>query len=518
MSGKNVIIVGAGFGGLTLGALLARQGMRVRIVEKNADPGGRARVWRSGGYTFDMGPTWYLMPEVFEEFFALFGRPREEFYQLATLDPSYRVFFGKGEVVDIVPELARNYATFERLEPGAAARLEAYLADARYKYEIALKHFLYRDYTSIFQFFNRRMMLEGVRLNVFQSLDRYTRRSFTDRRTRQLLEYHMVFLGNSPNRAPALYSLMSHADLNLGVFYPMPAQGKAGGTTAGAGPAGAAATAGGTGGIGAVVQALVDLNRGLGVEILTGQEVDRIEVRGGAARGVHLKNGGDLPADLVVVNADYQHAETALLAPGQRSYGARYWDRRVIAPSMFLMYLGLDRRLGSLAHHSLYFAGDWNEHFATITDRPAWPEKPCFYLCAPARTDPGVAPPNGESLTVLVPIAAGLPDTAEIRAAYREKVLDHVEAEIGERIRDAIRVERIFTLNDFSSDYNAYKGTALGLAHTLLQTAVFRPAHRSRAVADLWYTGGYTHPGIGVPMAFISSRIVAEEIARRSGR
>jgi phytoene desaturase len=501
MKSRNVIIVGAGFGGLTLGALLARQGMRVRILEKNADAGGRARVWRSGGFSFDMGPTWYLMPEVFEEFFALFGRPREELYRLATLDPSYRVFFGKGEILDIVPELAKNLATFERLEPGGAGRLQAYLADAKHKYEIALKDFLYRDYTSILQFFNRRMLTEGMRLNVFQSLERYTRRFFTDRRARQLLEYHMVFLGNSPDRAPALYSLMSHADLGLGVFYPMPVVGKESAA----------------GGIGAVVQALLDLNRGLGVEITTGQEVDRIEVRGGAARGVHLKDGGELSADLVAVNADYPHAETALLTPGQRSYGHRYWERKVIAPSMFLMYLGLTRQLRSLAHHSLYFAEDWNQHFETITDRPAWPEKPCFYLCAPGRTDPNVAPPGCESLTVLVPIAAGLPDTAEIRAAYREKVLDHVEAVIGERIRDAIRVERIFTVNDFTTSYNAYKGTALGLAHTLLQTAVFRPAHRSRAVSDLWYTGGYTHPGIGVPMAFISSRIVAEEIVRRSG-
>jgi phytoene desaturase len=316
----------------------------------------------------------------------------------------------------------------------------------------------------------------------------------------------MVFLGNSPDRAPALYSLMSHADLNLGVFYPMPVTGPDSGSGAGR-----------TSGIGAVVEALLELNRGLGVEILAGREVDRIEVRGGAARGVHLKDGGELAADVVAVNADYHHAETSLLAAEHRSYSPRYWERRVIAPSMFLLYLGLDRRMRSLAHHSLYFAEDWNAHFASITERPAWPEQPCFYLCAPARTDPGVAPPGGESLMVLVPIAPGLPDTAEIRASYREKVLDHVEAVIGERVRDAIRVERIFTLNDFSSAYNAYKGTALGLAHTLLQTAVFRPAHRSRKVSDLWYTGGYTHPGIGVPMAFISSRIIANEIARRAG-
>ena len=517
MSSRNVIIVGAGFGGLTLGALLARQGMRVRILEKNEDSGGRARAWRSEGFSFDMGPTWYLMPEVFEEFFALFGRPREELYRLATLDPSYRVFFGKGEILDIVPDLAKNLQTFERLELGGSARLQAYLAEARYKYEIALKDFLYRDYTSIFQFFSRRMLVEGMRLNVFQSLDRYTRRSFADRRARQLLEYHMVFLGNRPDRAPALYSLMSHADLNLGVFYPMPTAG----SKSAAGPAGRTENYGATGavsGIGAVVQALLELNRWMGVDVLTGQEVDRIEVRNGAAQGVRLKGGGELSADLVAVNADYQHAETQLLASGQRSYGARYWERRTIAPSMFLIYLGLDRKLQNVAHHSLYFAEDWNEHFAAITDRPAWPEKPCFYLCAPVRTDPGVAPVGCESLTILVPIAAGLPDSAEIRAAYRERVLDHVESVIGERFRDGIRVERIFTVNDFIASYHAYKGTALGLAHTLLQTAVFRPAHRSRTLSGLWYTGGYTHPGIGVPMAFISSRIVAEQIARRSGR
>ena len=496
MTSRRALIVGAGFGGLTLGALLARQGMRVTILEKNDEPGGRAREWHSGGYAFDMGPTWYLMPEVFEEFFSVFGRRREEFYGLQTLDPSYRVFFGNREVVDIVPDLAANLATFERLEKGGAARLQAYLADARYKYDIALKEFLYREYTSLSQFLNRRMIVEGTRLNVFQSLDSYTRRYFSDRRARQLLEYHMVFLGNSPARAPALYSLMSHADLNLGVCYPRrPGSGK--------------------GGLGAVVAGLVDLDRSLGVEILTSSEVERIEVRNGKACGVRLKGGGELAADIVAVNADYPWAEAALLQPEHRNYGARYWERRAIAPSMFLLYLGLDRQLSRLKHHNLYFAEDWTEHFRSITDKPAWPEKPCFYLCAPSRTDPAVAPPGCESLSVLVPVAAGLPDTPDIRASYREEVLEHVEAVIGERIRPAIRVERVFTVNDFSSAYHAHKGTALGLAHTLLQTAIFRPAHRSRRVSGLWYTGAYTHPGIGVPMAFISSRIVAQEIASR---
>ena len=507
MKQKDAVVIGAGFSGLTLSALLARQGMRVRILEKNGEAGGRARVWSQDGFSFDMGPTWYLMPEVFETFFALFGRRREEFYGLATLDPSYRVFFGSGEVVDVVHDLSANLATFEGFEAGAAARLKVYLADARYKYEIALKDFLYKEYTSMFQFLNRRMMTEGLKLNVFQDLDRYTTRFFKDRRARQLLEYHMVFLGNRPSTAPALYSLMSHADMNLGVFYPTARPG------AGSGPAGAAPA--GKGGLGAVVQALLDLNRSLGVEILMGHEVEHIDVKNGSARSVRVKGAGEFPADLVAVSADYPHAEMSLLDPEHVSYPGRYWERKAIAPSMFLMYLGLGRRPARLAHHTLHFAADWDPHFDAITKRPAWPEKPCFYLCAPSRTDPAAAPPGCEALYVLVPVAAGLPDTPEIRASYRASILDHVEGVIGERIRDAIRVERIFTVNDFASSYNAYKGTALGLAHTLMQTAIFRPRHRSRAASNLWYTGGYTHPGIGVPMAFISSQIVAGEIAKQ---
>jgi 1-hydroxy-2-isopentenylcarotenoid 3,4-desaturase len=514
MRQKEVIIVGAGFGGLALGALLARQGFRVRILEKNAEPGGRARVWSDAGFRFDMGPTWYLMPEVFDEFFSLFGRRREELFRLVRLDPSYRVFFGKGEAADVVADRARNLALFEGFEPGGAAALERYLADARYKYDAALRDFLYKEYSSVFQFMNRRMVVEGLKLGVLGSLDRHTARYFADRRARQILEYHMVFLGTSPKKAPALYSLMSHADLNLGVFYPMRGSrpgGKGGSPMAGSAGAGAAAE---QGGIGCIVEALLELCRSLGVEVLTGHEVEKILVRGGAAAGVRVKGRGELAGDIVAVDADYPHAETALLDPEHRSYPATYWKRKVIAPSMFLLYLGVGKKLRSLAHHSLYFAEDWDTHFRAITDTPSWPQHPCFYLCAPTRTDPSTAPEGCEALTVLVPVAAGLADTPEIRAAYRETVLSHVEATIGESLRDQVRTERIFTLNDFALDYNAYRGTALGLAHTLGQTAIFRPRHGSRRVSRLWYTGGYTHPGIGVPMTLISSRIVAEQIAK----
>ena len=497
---KSALVVGAGFSGLSLAALLAHRGWNVRVVEKNAEPGGRARVWRSGGYTFDMGPTWYLMPEVFDRFFEAVGARREDYYRLATLDPSYRVYFGDGVVADVVRDREKSLEVFERLEPGVRPRLEAYLEDSRVKYDTALESFLYRDYRTVFQFLNRKLVAGAFRLSLLRNLEGFVEARFRDNRVRQLLQYHMVFLGNVPRRAPALYSLMSHADLDLGVHYPLVTDGRRAPHRAG-------------GGIGCVVDSLVDLCTALGVQISLGREVSGILVRRGRAAGVRLAGGEEIGADLVAVSADYAHAETELLEPVHRSYPRRYWEGRALAPSMFLLYLGLDMRTPGLAHHTLHFAADWQPHFRSIADNPAWPDKPCFYLCSPARTDPGCATAGGEALMVLVPVAAGLPDTPEIRESYRERVLDHVEEVLGSRIREHIRVERLYTVNDFAADYNAWRGTALGLAHTLGQTAVFRPAHHSRKVRGLWYTGAYTHPGIGVPMALISSHVVADRIA-----
>lgn len=480
---KKVIVIGGGIGGLAASALLAKEGFDVTVLEKNSTVGGRARIWEKDGFRFDMGPSWYLMPEVFEHFFALFGKKREDYYSLKRLDPAYRVFFEAGDGVDVFSDMEKAAALFESFENGGAEKLRRYVDQSRYKYEVAMRGFLYKNYTSVFDFFNRRMLIEGSRLNVFGSLDRMVSRLFKDRRARQLLEYAMVFLGTSPQKAPGLYSIMSHVDLNLGVFYPH-------------------------GGLSAVAGSLQQLAESLGVKIHTGEPAERIVTSGGRAQAVVTSNE-TLSADLVVANADYAHVETRLLDDSARSKSASYWNRRVWAPSMFLLYLGLNRRLHKLTHHNLYFSENWNEHFDTIFKHPGWPQKPCFYVSCISKSDDNAAPADGENVFVLVPVAPGLQDTDEQRQSYADHVISHVEEVSGESIRSAIAVQRIYSQRDFIDDYNAYRGTALGLSHTLGQTAVFRPPPQSRRVKNLYYTGQYTHPGVGVPMVLISAQVAA---------
>lgn len=495
--GARLVVAGAGIGGMAAAAQLARAGFAVTVVERNDQAGGRARTWQQDGYTFDMGPSWYLMPEVFERFFAGFGKKTEDYYRLKQLDPSYRVFFGSGEAHDVPPDRAGVAALFDRLEPGGGAKLERYLDEAAYKYRVAVGEFLYREYRSIFDFLNWRMMTEGLKLNVLGKLDAAVRRRFGDRRARQILEYAMVFLGTSPNDAPAMYALMSHVDLTQGVFYPL-------------------------GGIAAVAQGIRRLAEEQGVEFRFGTEVTKIVTERGRAVRVEARRADgaavSLPCDAVVANADYAHVETELLDAADCSYPKKYWERRVVAPSMFLLYLGVKRRLERLAHHNLYFQADWNAHFDTIFKKPAWPEAPCFYVSCITKTDPGMAPPGRENVFVLVPVAAGLADGDAVRAAYAQKVIRHVEQITGEEIAPHIEVQRIFSHRDFAGDYHAWKGTALGISHTLMQTAVFRPAMRSRKVPNLYFAGQYTHPGIGVPMVMIAADVVAGIVRSELGR
>ncbi|TVR01822.1 MAG: phytoene desaturase [Spirochaetaceae bacterium] len=485
---KRIIVVGGGFGGLSAAAHLAHQGWDVTLLEKNDQVGGRARVWKTDGFTFDMGPSWYLMPEVFEEFFRTFGVERSSYYDIYRLDPYYRVFFSPEEKVDISADRAAVERVFDQLEPGGAEKLRRYLAQAEYKYNVAMGEFLYKEYRNIFQFLNRRLMTEGLKLNVFSKLDNFVERYFKDRRAKQILEYAMVFLGSSPKNAPALYSIMSHVDLNLGVYFPH-------------------------GGMTSLVGGLSKLLTELGVTVELNAPVDQILVEDGKAVGVRSR-GDSVRSDAVLVNADYPWAEMNLLQPEHRTYSAKYWNGRVLAPTMFIVYLGLNRKLPQLVHHNLYFTDPWDDHFADIFDRPRWPETFSYYISCASFDDPTVAPADHENLFFLVPVAAGLDDTDEIRAEYYERVLSHFEQLIGERVRDSIVVSRIYSHRDFSADYNAFAGSALGLSHTLGQTAVFRPSHRSKKVDRLFYSGQYTHPGVGVPMTFISSKIISEAVTR----
>lgn len=483
---QRIVIIGAGFGGLSAAGLLAKQGHAVTVVEQLDHAGGRATVWEHDGFRFDLGPSWYLMPDVYQRWFHQMGTSAEAELDLRRLSPSYRVYFGARDVVDVPADLPATLDLFDTFEPGGGKKLERYLERAAYQYGVAMNEFVYRDYQRITDFFNRRMLVEGARLNVFTNLDRYVRGFFDSDRARKVLEYSMVFLGGAPDNTPALYNIMSHVDLAMGVWYPM-------------------------GGMGAVVTSMQRLAEAAGARFAFNQPVRRIVVHDGRAVGVET-DAGIIDADIVIANADYHHVETRLLEPRYRQYSDRYWDSRVIAPSAFILYLGLDRPVEGLAHHTLFLQHDWMDHFNTIFRRPAWPDRPSYYVCAASKTDPGVAPAGAENIFVLVPVAAGLEDTDAGRARFEAMILDDLEHQLGEPIRDRIVVRRSFAHRDFTARYNAYRGTALGLAHTLRQTALFRPRHRSKTVRGLYFTGHYTHPGVGVPMTLISSQLVVQEI------
>lgn len=489
------VIVGAGFGGLSAAALLAQQGVEVEVVEKNEQVGGRAGVYRESGFSFDRGPSWYLMPDVYETFFAAFGKRPADLYPLKRLDPAYRVFFGDGDTVDIRADVMQDYALFDSFEEGGGKKLEEYLASARDLYDLSVNEFQYRDYRSTFDFLSGRLILQGNRLHLFESLDSFVRRHFESDRARKIVQYSIGFLGGSPRNTPSFYHVMSHIDMTMGVWYPV-------------------------GGMRAVAEAIAALARSHGAEIAPDEPVTGIETAGMTATGV-VTTKGRRDADVVLVNADYAHAELDLLDPAHRTYQETYWHSRVLAPSAFVVYLGLDRRVPGLAHHTLFLDRDWEAGFDRIFDpeKAAWPENPSYYVNVPSKTDPTAAPAGGEALSILVPLAPGLEDTPALRENLYVRILDDLEARLGEEIRDAVVVKKIFALDDFAGRYNAYRGTAFGLSHTLLQTALWRPAHRSRRVENLYYTGQYTHPGIGVPMTIISSTIVAREIAdrRRAG-
>jgi phytoene desaturase len=491
MSKKRVIIIGAGFGGMAAAALLARDGHQVTVVEKNDQPGGRAAVWREKGFLFDMGPSWYLMPDVFERFFAEFGKRPNEFYNLIRLNPAYRVFYSPEEKVDISPDLEKNFKLFEQYQPHGAEQLTKYLDAAKYQYDIAMKEFIYKQYEHYTDFFNLKLLVKGSKLHIFQSLDDYAKRYITEEKLRKILEYTMVFLGGTPFDTPALYSLMSHVDFNLGVWYP-------------------------DGGITKLVEAFHRLAVSLDVEFQFDQPVKKIIVKNNTVAGVQTNNK-IIEADLVVANADYAHVETQLLDSEHQSYPSQYWEKRAIAPSALLMYLGVDEKVQNLVHHNLYFAPHWQDHFESIFHNPQWPADPSYYISCPSKTDASVAPQGQENLFILVPVSAGLEDTNKIREEYFTKIMSHLETLTGQDIKKSLIVKRLFAHNDFTSAYNAYKGTALGLAHTLRQTAIFRPSQRSRRVKGLYYTGHYTHPGIGVPMVTIASQILAQTIRENHG-
>ncbi len=485
---KKVIVIGSGFGGLCSAALLAKEGYDVTVLEKNPHMGGRAMTFDAKGFRFDMGPSWYLMPGVFENFFKLFGKNISDYVKLKPLDPMYRIFFSPDEHIDIVRDLNKNLATFEKMEKGASKSIQAYLDNAEIQYDIAIKHFLYTEFRSFLDFIKPEFFTLGGKVNAFKNLDAHISEYTNDDRLKKILGYTMVFLGGAPSNTPALYSLMSHVDYNLGVFYP-------------------------EGGFGALTEAYVKLGKEYGVTYKTSTPVEEIVVKDGIAQGVKTKKGF-IKADIVLSNADYHHTETALLSKEYRSYSPKYWESRTMAPSAFIIHLGIKGKIKNLKHHNLMLTHDWQKHFDEIFDDPQWPNKPSYYVCCPSKSDRSVAPEGSDVLFILVPVASGLKDTEAVRRKYYDKVMKDLELHTGESLNDRIVYERIYAHTNFTADYNAFKGTALGLAHTMRQTAILRPRSKSKKVKNMYFVGQYTQPGIGVPIVVISAQLVAERIRK----
>ncbi|HBE82192.1 MAG TPA: phytoene desaturase family protein [Pyrinomonadaceae bacterium] len=486
---KKVVVIGAGIGGLGTAGLFAKKGYSVTVLEKNANLGGRANVFEAHGFRYDMGPSWYLAPDLFEHFFELMGEKVEDHLDLVRLSPSYRIFFHNDpKPLDIHSDIEVDSQTFESIEPGSAEKLKAYLKQSEYQYEVATQHFMYKNYDTIFDFFNKRVMTEGQKLSVFSKMHSFVSKFFKTKKLQQVMEYTMVFLGTSPYEAPALYNLMSHMDFNQGVFYPK-------------------------GGFYELINALSRIAEKNGAELRTNAAVAEIVVENGVTKGVRLEGGEMVEADIVISNADIWFTETRLLSEKWQTHPQKYWNKRVMAPSAFIMYLGISEKLPNLIHHNLLFSEDWRKNFDDIYKDPQLPDAPSLYVCAPSVSDPGVAPEGKENLFVLVPIASDLKMTESEKESYSDKVIGLIEKEMGlNGLKDKIEYKRIYTVDDFGSDYNSFKGTALGLAHTIWQTAIFRPNNRSKKVSNLYYVGAGVNPGIGTQICLISAELVYKRV------
>ncbi len=489
MSGKKAIIIGSGIGGLGSACLLAKAGWDVTVLEKNDQVGGRAGHFKAKGFTYDTGPSWYLMPDVFEHFFELLGEDIHKHLALKKLAPSYRVFYKDTFLkADIYSDMEKDIKTIEQLETGAGHNLRRYLDQAEYQYGIAKDRFMYKNYDSWKDFFTLEMAREGRKLKVLRNMDKHVKKYFMTETMQKLMQYPLVFLGSSPYKTPALYNIMSHIDFNMGAYYP-------------------------TGGIYEVVKSLQKIAEKHGAAFRINAEVQKIIVKNGKASGVVLQDGGELTADIVISNADIHHTETALLEPRYRTKSTRYWKSRTMAPSALIMYLGVRGKIPELTHHNLLFSKNWKQNFKEIFNRPRWPRDPSLYVCMPSKTDPEVAPKDHENLFVLVPIAPGLKYDDAFLEHYSDKILQTIEKDMYVKdLRQRIVYKKLFCVKDFEGHFNSYKGSALGLAHTLRQTAIFRPNNISNKVSDLYYVGANTNPGIGMPTCLISAELLYKRL------
>lgn len=493
---KQVIVIGSGFSGLSAACFLAAAGKKVTVLERHPIPGGRARQYQAAGFTFDMGPSWYWMPDVFERFFGLFGKKVSDYYQLERLDPSYRIYWPDG-LTDIPADYNALRQLFESMEPGSAAQLDAFMAEAEYKYEVGINKLVHKPGRSVTEFADWDLVKGVFRLDVFTSMRKHVARHFKHPKLQQLMEFPVLFLGALPQDTPALYSLMNYADIKLGTWFPK-------------------------GGMYQIVEGMVKLAQELGVEFQFNQEVVSMEYDGNTIRSVQavdprdaLQKVTNYDAVAVVGSADYHHIEQHILPREFRMYTEDYWQKRVMAPSCLLYYVGIDTKLPDVLHHSLFFDVDFEQHGKEIYSNPAWPKEPLFYVSMTSATDDSVAPAGCENLFFLIPVATGLTgDTEEIRDQYFEQILTRFEQRAGKSIREHIVYKRSYAIQDFIQDYHSFRGNAYGLANTLMQTAILKPSMRSSKLNNLYFTGQLTVPGPGVPPSLISGEVVARELLK----
>jgi len=483
---KKITVIGSGFASISAACYLARAGYEVQVFEKNSQLGGRARQFVKQGFKFDMGPTWYWMPDVFERFFADFGKVPSDYYQLERLGPAYRVYFGHEDYIDISSDLDEIKDTFEKEEPDASAALTDFLRKAESNYEVAIKNLVYKPGLSPFELVSKDTIFELPQF--VSTIHDVAKKKFKSHRLRQIIEFPVLFLGAKPSMTPAFYSFMNYADLKLGTWYPK-------------------------GGMKSVVDGMVQLAEELGVKFQTNANVTKISTGNDhKISSIHV-NDKEYMVDLLVSGADYAHTES-LMPKQDRMYSEAYWKKKVMAPSSLLFYVGLDKKVERLLHHTLFFDVSFDEHAKAIYDEPTWPKEPLFYASFPSITDTTVAPKGKEAAIFLIPLAPDLEDSEALRSQYFDIIINRLEKLTNQDIKSSILFKESYCVQDFKDDYNSYKGNAYGMANTLMQTAFLRPKLKSRKVKNLYFTGQLTVPGPGVPPSLISGKLVADLLTK----
>ena len=485
-----IAVIGAGFSGLSAAAYLSAEGNDVHVFEKNEIAGGRARqLITKEGYVFDMGPSWYWMPDIFERFFKDFGYEVSDFYDLKLLDPSFDVVFEKGKKIHIPADYLELKDLVEQIESGSGERLDKFMEEAQHKYQTGMEKLVYMPGNSMLEFADAKIIKEAARLQIFSNFSKHVRKYFSNPKLIALMEFPVLFLGAMPQETPALYSLMNYAGLKLGTWYPM------------------------NGGFGRVIESIKNICENQGVAFHFNSPVEKIIVEENCMKSLSV-NGVKMDFDAVIASADYHHVEKDLLPEGYKNYSENYWQKKTFAPSSLIFYIGLSKKIKSIEHHTLFFEEDLYQHSVEIYKSPEWPSRPLFYVCCPSKTDSTVAPEGHENLFFLMPIAPGLEDNENLREKYFKIILSRLEDHIGEKIGEFIDYRKSYCIIDFIADYHAYKGNAYGLANTLRQTAFLKPKVRNKKIKNLFYAGQLTVPGPGVPPSLISGKIASEELLK----